>query len=220
MVNSELKRAADGMRPVMGRRKPAENLGFPASMNPLANDSNLPKIPASFALNVAQKREQPLQPCLLACVMRRNHNSRPRRLQAAPEGIEQGYGTGVMFFLLRVAFWLTIVLALLPTRRRAAKRASAQVGADRCGGRRGRRGFRHGQLLRAAAGGLRRRRAGRGRDRPARPGRRQDGLRVLQRSCLARQRDRLGRARPKSDADPNSRRRFARSPPRRVRRTR
>ena len=33
-----------------------------------------------------------------------------------------------MFFLLRVAFWLTIVLALLPSRRRAAKRAEAKVG--------------------------------------------------------------------------------------------
>ena len=115
----------------------------------------------------------------------------PRRLQATPEGLEQGYGTDDMFFLLRVAFWLTIVLALLPSGG-AQQSAQAKVGAHRCGGGRGRRGFRHEQLLRSPAGRLRRRRAGRGRDRPARPGRRQDGLRVHQRSCLARQRDRLG----------------------------
>src|SRR3982751_6198022 len=51
----------------------------------------------------------------------------PRRLQAAPEGIEQGYGTDDMFFLLRVAFWLTIVLALLPSGG-AQQSAQAKVG--------------------------------------------------------------------------------------------
>jgi hypothetical protein len=45
-----------------------------------------------------------------------------------PDGIEQGYGTGDMFFLLRVAFWLTIVLALLPSGG-AQQSAQAKVGA-------------------------------------------------------------------------------------------
>jgi len=41
---------------------------------------------------------------------------------------EQEYGTGVMFFLLRVAFWLIIVLALLPSGG-APQTAQAKVGA-------------------------------------------------------------------------------------------
>jgi hypothetical protein len=55
-----------------------------------------------------------------------------RRLQDAPDGIEQVYGTGVMFFLLRVAFWLTIVLALLPSggaQQSAQASAQPKVGA-------------------------------------------------------------------------------------------
>jgi hypothetical protein len=51
----------------------------------------------------------------------------PRRLQEAPEGIGQGHGVSVMFFLLRVAFWLTIVLALLPSGG-AQRGAQAKVG--------------------------------------------------------------------------------------------
>src|SRR4051812_268256 len=51
----------------------------------------------------------------------------PRRPQAAPEGFGQGYGTDDMFFLLRVAFWLTIVLALLPSGG-AQQSAQAKVG--------------------------------------------------------------------------------------------
>jgi hypothetical protein len=39
-------------RPVMGRRNPPENLASFVSTNPLANDSNLPKIRSAFALNV------------------------------------------------------------------------------------------------------------------------------------------------------------------------
>ncbi len=55
-----------------------------------------------------------------------------------------------MFFLLRVAFWLTIVLALLPSGG-AQQSAQAKVGADRRGGGRGRGGVRHEQLLRPPA---------------------------------------------------------------------
>src|SRR6478735_3552864 len=51
----------------------------------------------------------------------------PRRPQATPEGFGQGYGTDDMFFLLRVAFWLTIVLALLPSGG-AQQSAQAKVG--------------------------------------------------------------------------------------------
>jgi hypothetical protein len=39
-------------RPVMGRRKRPKMLASLASTNPLANDSNLPKIRSAFALNV------------------------------------------------------------------------------------------------------------------------------------------------------------------------
>jgi hypothetical protein len=42
--------------------------------------------------------------------------------------MEQGYGTDDMFFLLRIAFWLTIVLALLPSGG-AQQSAQAKVGA-------------------------------------------------------------------------------------------
>jgi hypothetical protein len=41
---------------------------------------------------------------------------------------EREYGTGVMFFLVRVAFWLIIVLALLPSGG-AQQTAQAKVGA-------------------------------------------------------------------------------------------
>src|SRR6185369_11274752 len=51
----------------------------------------------------------------------------PRRPQATPEGFRTGYGTDDMFFLLRVAFWLTIVLALLPSGG-AQQSAQAKVG--------------------------------------------------------------------------------------------
>src|SRR6476646_360876 len=51
----------------------------------------------------------------------------PRRHQVTLEGLQQGYGTEDMFFLLRVAFWLTIVLALLPSGG-AQQSAEAKVG--------------------------------------------------------------------------------------------
>jgi hypothetical protein len=59
----------------------------------------------------AQNREPALQFRLVACVKRRSDNSRVAR---SPRKDEIGT-RDVMFFLLRVAFWLTIVLALLPT---------------------------------------------------------------------------------------------------------
>jgi len=59
--------------------------------------------------------------------MRRHHNSRSTASSGDAGGIEQGYGTDDMFFLLRVAFWLTIVLALLPSGG-AQQSAQAKVG--------------------------------------------------------------------------------------------
>jgi hypothetical protein len=44
-----------------------------------------------------------------------------------PEGLQQGSGADDMFFLLRVTFWLTIVLALLPSGG-AQQSAEAKVG--------------------------------------------------------------------------------------------
>jgi hypothetical protein len=79
-------------------------------------------------IEYAQKREQPLQTCLLACPMLRQDG----RGQSAPEwrrNNQTGYGTGVMFFLLRVAFWLTVVLALLPSGRSQPDSHRVGVGA-------------------------------------------------------------------------------------------
>jgi hypothetical protein len=59
-------------------------------------------------IECAQKREQPVQARLLACVMRHNAKRRQR------DGKRTRIRDRDMFFLIRVAFWLTIVLALLP----------------------------------------------------------------------------------------------------------
>ena len=81
-----------------------------------------------------------------------------------------------MFFLLRMAFWLGLVLVLLPRDPTPEIRKGA---ADRCGRSHiggERRGVRHGPVLQAAAGGLRGRRPGGDGDRPARPGWRPRGF--------------------------------------------
>jgi hypothetical protein len=83
---------------------------------------------ARILIEYAQKREQPLQSCLLACVMRR-HDRRRQPTRERRRRNRTGYGTGVMFFLLRVAFWLIVVLALLPTGRSQPDSHRVQVGA-------------------------------------------------------------------------------------------
>src|SRR5262245_58882732 len=59
---------------------------------------------------------------------RRNQNSRPRHSKMEAGWKWKRYGTGIMFFLLRVAFWLVVVLALLPSGG-AQQSAQAKVGA-------------------------------------------------------------------------------------------
>jgi Family of unknown function (DUF5330) len=76
----------------------------------------------------AQKPEQPLQPSLLACVMRRNQNSRPRRLQATTMEIEQGYRADVLFAASCILAHHRAGVAAL-RRRAAGCRASATIGA-------------------------------------------------------------------------------------------
>ena len=86
-----------------------------------------------------------------------------------------------MRFLLRMAFWLGVVLVLLPSGgSQPAPKINVSAGRRVLGGQ-GRR-LRHAAILRAAARCLRGRIAGRRCDRPSGAGRRQDALRVPQRA--------------------------------------
>jgi hypothetical protein len=61
--------------------------------------------------------------------MRRHDNSRPQAPEAAPEETDRDTGRKAMFFLLRVAFWLTAVLVVLPSGSNAPTGAKSNVGA-------------------------------------------------------------------------------------------
>jgi hypothetical protein len=126
MVNAKLKSGAAASAPRYGtpriRGKPGVftvNKSFSKSFEFAENSRRI-------RFECAQKPEQPLQPCLL--VVRCGEIE-----QAAPvsesEAGQHRHGTGVMFFLLRVAFWLTVVLVLLPSGGGAQQSAQAKVGA-------------------------------------------------------------------------------------------
>ncbi len=77
-----------------------------------------------------------------------------------------------MFFLLRMAFWLGLVLVLLPRDKTPESDKLPQIGASDAVSAASAADVRHGPVLQAPAGGLRGRRPGGDRDRPTRPGRR------------------------------------------------
>ena len=83
-----------------------------------------------------------------------------------------------MRFILRMAFWLTVILVLLPSGGSQPTQGQCQRLGCRVGG--GCDGFRHEAIL-GRRRSLHGRIAGRGCDRPPRPGRRQDAIRVPQR---------------------------------------
>ncbi len=90
----------------------------------------------------------------------------------------------VMRFLLRMAFWLTVILVLLPSGGSQPPPKVDVSAADAMSAAKRDRG-RHAAILRAAARCLRGRIAGGGRARPPRAGRRQDALRIPQRASRA-----------------------------------
>jgi hypothetical protein len=129
MVNIGLKRGA------RARKARPHHSHFPAYPGiPSVNEFLRKRLEFSdnlrrILLECVQKPEQPLQSCLLACVMRHPGKGRRRRRPTRP-GDERKYEAAVIFFLLRVAFWLTIVLALLPSGGTTTNRgAQAKVDA-------------------------------------------------------------------------------------------
>ena len=82
-----------------------------------------------------------------------------------------------MWFLLRLTFWLGLVLVLLPRDKTPEFGQAAADRRFRSGAGCDRRGVRHEPVLQAPAHGLRSRRPGGDRDRPARGRRRTQGLR-------------------------------------------
>src|SRR5215218_8806886 len=102
MVNSQLKCAAGRLSPRYGTPKSHEIPDIFSVNESFSKRFEFVENSRFIRFECAQKPEQPLQPRLLACVIRRRDNSRSTASARTPEGFGQGYGTDDMFFLLRV----------------------------------------------------------------------------------------------------------------------
>jgi len=127
MVNIGLRLLADAGSPHSGTAKSHGKSGLFTVNESFSKHFEFSENSRRILFECRQKPEQPLQPCLLACHAA-SSQSRPTAPNTALEGTEQGYGT--MFFLLRLAFWLTLVLALLPSGSGAQSGAQAKVAAS------------------------------------------------------------------------------------------
>jgi len=77
MVNAGLKRAASAASPRYGTAKIRIKYEVFSVNESFSKRFKFAKNFPLIRFECAQKREQPLQACLLGCVMRRNQNSRP-----------------------------------------------------------------------------------------------------------------------------------------------
>ena len=127
-------------------------------------DENSRRIRVDFVQKPRFNANEQLQACLLGLVQRRRKSRR-------------GIMGRVMFFLLRMAFWLGVVCVLLPSGTKSTS-PEAKIDATQAMTLAGAAVIRYARLLRTPARRLRGRRQGRRRDRPQGRGRRAHDLRI------------------------------------------
>jgi hypothetical protein len=107
MVNHRFPERSRVAEPVRGCAFGATKPGFCSVNQSFSKSIEFSKNSQRIRFECAQKRERGVQACLLLVC----HAAKSKQ----PRGATQTIRDRLMFFLLRMAFWLTIVLALLPT---------------------------------------------------------------------------------------------------------
>jgi hypothetical protein len=106
MVNTRLPQRRSAHTRALGLPISRANTGDSSVNQFLSKPFEFSENSRRILFEYAQKREQPLQACLLAY---------GQAAKKTPAAKKFAIRDRAMFFILRVAFWMTIVLALLPT---------------------------------------------------------------------------------------------------------